>query len=586
MARRLLFVAIVVAAVLVMAAPALAFNGARADYTPSSTCQPCHSPGGIGPAVYDKWAETKHAESNADGQSTRTPYGSVCAGCHTANYAPGKVVPTPTATSSTGTVTWTVTNVTPDTAHQADGNSAMSELDVGCSSCHQSQTAAHSGTPVNPSNLANPDICGQCHTRYSYTVNTYSVAPIPYVKVDASGQPVPNPTQTSLIQPQMAIGFQPWGDAASGWAPASLTTVLNVPEPGWSPTPNPKATTAGFGRLETFWTTTEGEILPWAQTGHDGNAQQYAEWNGPADRHRFALEDLKKAVGANPPAECLKCHSADYIIAPEDAKPAGDKVKYGVSCVGCHTPHERGTAVGVWDEGFTPQLRTDGQKTLCVTCHTAELPRGGIAVPGSTVHHAMKEMMNGTGAIGVPQGSPSVHKGKCVQCHMVPTLYSRGSVQLGANHTFKIVEPETAVDVSPIPIATTTPSPGASPVVTYAGMPYSACTTCHSRPGDNAATWVQDTLTDRQTAMHTWNDQVTRALTSAAKRLGYKSTAAANTAINKIPMKKWSRGQMAFQKAFTNQSYVVAERSWGIHNWDYARTVILTALNQARAVRK
>ena len=393
---------------------------------------------------------------------------------------------------------------------------------------------------------------------------------------------MPNPSPTTLIQPQMAIGFEPMGDAAGGWVPASLTTNLNIPTPGWSPTPDPKATTAGFGRLQTYWTL-DGEVLPWAQTAHDGNAQQYSEWYGPADKHRFALENLKKVMGPNPPASCLECHSADYIIAEEGDKPTGAEAKYGISCVGCHTPHERGTAKGAWSEEFTPQLRYDNAKTLCTSCHQAELD-GKIAAPGSTVHHPMKEMMEGVGAIDVMQGSPSVHKGKCVECHMPPTTFSRGSVQLGANHTFKIIEPEVAAEVSPIPVRTTTPTPGASPVITYSTMPFSACTTCHSRPNDEAATWLQDTLTYRQEAMHRWNDQVTAALTSAAKKLGFKSTAAANTAINKKPMKKWSKNQMRFQKAFTNQSYVVAEGSWGIHNWDYARTVILTALAQAKSV--
>jgi hypothetical protein len=586
MVKRFVIFAIVLAAILVVAAPALAFNGQRSDYTPSDTCKGCHQNMASIPQVYDKWAETKHAEANADGQSTRLPNGSVCAGCHTGNYAPGKVVPTATATSSAGVVTWVAGNVTPDTAHQADGNSAASELDVGCSSCHQSQSAAHAATAANPANLANPDICGQCHTRYSYTVDTYTVQPVPYLKVSTPlpGTPVtPNPSATALIQPQMAIGFEPMGDAAGGWVPAALTTNLNIPSPGWSPTPNPAATTAGFGRLQTYWQTTDGEILPWAQTGHDGNAQQYAEWNGPADLHKYALENLKKAMGPNPPAECLECHSTDYIIADEGAKPTGAEAKYGITCVGCHTPHERGTAKGAWDEAFTPQLRFDSAKVLCTTCHNAELD-GKIATPGSTVHHPMKEMMDGVGAIDVMQGSPSVHKGKCVQCHMPPTTYSRGSAQLAGNHTFKIIEPDTAADASPIPVSTTTPSPSATPVITYAGMPFSACTTCHSRPGDQAATWLQDTLTYRQEAMHRWNDQVTVALTKAAKKLGFKNTAAANTAINKKPMNKWSKNQMRFQKAFTNQSYVVAEGSWGIHNWDYARTVILTALSQAKSV--
>jgi len=157
---------------------------------------------------------------------------------------------------------------------------------------------------------------------------------------------------------------------------------------------------------------------------------------------------------------------------------------------------------------------------------------------------------------------------------------------LGANHTFKIIQPAVAAAVTPVPLSTTTPTPGASPVINYTTMPYSACTTCHSRPGDQDALWIQDTLTDRQTAMHDWDAQVTVALTKAAKRLGYKTIAAANTAINKKPMSKWSKGQMAFQKGFTNQQYVESEGSWGIHNWEYARSIILTALAEANSAKK
>ncbi len=117
-------------------------------------------------------------------------------------------------------------------------------------------------------------------------------------------------------------------------------------------------------------------------------------------------------------------------------------------------------------------------------------------------------------------------------------------------------------------------------------MTYSACTTCHSREGDSQATYLQHVIDDRQEAMHAWNDKTTAALTAAAKRLGFKSTAAANAAINKKPIKKWTKGQRAFQKSFTNQYYIQSEGSWGIHNWDYARTVILKALEQARSVRR
>jgi hypothetical protein len=571
----------IVAAILVVAAPALAFNGYREDFTLTSECQKCHDVGGMAPVVYPQWAETAHGV-NPEGvpASQSMPYGSVCAGCHTSNFDPSKVVPTPVATTVLPTptaatptpkptatsITWAAANGLPVPGSTVEA--AASEGDIGCSSCHSSQTAAHGSKGT--ANLASAEICGQCHSRYSYTVDTYAVASVPAVKIGADGVAIPNPSKTTLIQPQMAIGLKTMGDAANGWTPQPLSEKLNVPFPGWTPTP----TATSGAALQNYWKL-DGVDTPWISSGHDGSAAQYIDWSGGADLHSHALEQLKAVMGPNPPADCLRCHSTDYAIAPADAKPTGAQAKYGVTCVGCHTPHDKGTAQGIWNKDFTPQLRTDSQKALCVTCHTAELGANGVAKAGTTVHHAMKEMINGTGAIDVPQGSPSVHKGKCVQCHMPPTTLSRGEKQLGANHTFKIITPAVAAGVTPVTSSALTTT-----------MPYSACTTCHSRPGDDAAMWLQDTITDRQEAMHSWNDQVTTALTSAAKRLGFKSTVAANTAINKIKPSKWSKGQKAFQKSFTNQTYVVSEGSWGLHNWEYARTVILKALEQAQSVRK
>ena len=79
--------------------------------------------------------DTKHAVAGADDQALRLPYGSVCQGCHTANFDPAKVVPTPTATSSAGAVSWAAGNGMP-TQPQTEGNAASSENFVGCSSCH------------------------------------------------------------------------------------------------------------------------------------------------------------------------------------------------------------------------------------------------------------------------------------------------------------------------------------------------------------------------------------------------------------------------------------------------------------------
>lgn len=592
MAKRVLLVAIIVAAILVVAAPAMAFNGYRGDYTLTPFCAVCHTDGTVGPAVYDKWSQTAHAVAGVDGQATRLPYGSSCAGCHTSNYAPGKVVPVATATSSTGAVSWGAVIPSPFPA-QNDGNTFISENFVGCSSCHYGKStgaaaAQYGDDPNNTAHaapfasLANADVCGQCHSRYSYTVDTFTVAPVPYVKVDASGSPIPNPSPTTLLQPQYSIGYKMLGEPTA-WTPAGLATVLNIPSPGWVPTPNPAATSAANFGLATYWKNSDGSDTMWQFTGHEGGAAQYPEWK--SEGHANSLTVLKAAMGPNPPASCLKCHSADYRIAVDAGKtpPTGEQTKYGITCVGCHKPHDAGTAKGAWDEAFDTQLITDNAQTLCVECHNGEIPAGTTASPGAEVHHPMKEMMDGYGAIDVAS-FPSVHKGKCVQCHMPPTSISRGSVQLGGNHTFNIITPAQADNVLPMPTAT--PTISGTPTPQYAtSMPYSACTTCHSRPGDNSAQWLQDTIDQRQEWTKTKIVEIHAALAAAAVRLGYANESAAHTALVAIPAARRTTDQTTFLKAFTNVGYVESEGSFGIHNWDYSRAIVNTALVEAQSVK-
>jgi hypothetical protein len=651
MVKRIAVLAIVLAAFSILAVPALAANnGYRADYTTSDFCANCHQPGtqGAGPKVWNDWAATKHGV-DAEGPSAvkSLPYGSVCAGCHSANFDPGKVTPVPTATTygwNTSIPTPTATSTTiswgaspsavsvPQTDPSA--NAPFSELDIGCSSCHYGAYVPPDGTAPNSGNdandtahsasygkLANAEICGACHSRYSYTTGTYTTLPIPTT------------TATALIQPQMAIGYPMLG---VNYQP--LSNFLNVSQPGWSPTPNPAATTAGFGKLQTYWTV-DGVGTKWQQTGHDGSAAQYPEWM--SEGHANSLVDLKAAVGSNPPASCLKCHSADYRISVADGKPVptGTEAQYGITCVGCHAPHKAGTAKGAWDEDFDAQLVGDpaNSSDLCSTCHQSEIGDGVMAA-GNTFYENQKEVMNGTGAIGVPQGLPGVHKGKCVECHMPPTSYSRGSAQLGGNHTFEIVTPKDAVDASPVPVTTTastaTPVPNGSPfasatpvVTTYvdeASMPYSACSTCHNKPttelvpepvatqttdpgssskpvkvtitrvlqnqGDKAL-WLQGTIDQRQTAMHAAYNNVAAALHSAGLRMGYTGSSndvtyvnALNSQLNTKGSAKWNSAELLWQDGYTDWTYVAAEGSWGVHNYQYDSLVINAALNYANQV--
>ena len=605
-----LVVALVVALVLLVAASAFAFDGYRDTYTNSSVCQACHG-GPSGPlAVYNGWATTKHAEVGDPTleQANALPIedGPRCAGCHSGNYSPEKASPSPTVDPSTSATSYVYPyQNTPDIT----GDDAFSEPFIGCSACHYGAFKGIGNDPADTAhfvpyaNMASADICGQCHSRYSKTVNSYPIA-------------TTSPGSATSLRPEYAVGFNPLGTATSTpapWTPEALSSNLLVPMP------DPTSTPAWQSQL--YYKAPDGTVLPFTAKAHAGGATQYEDWlvgdgqKGPTgvavESHGNALQTLKDEFGSAPFLNsCLECHSTDYRIIDEWNKERGlnpgdqnyrplptiQNAKFGITCQACHTTHDTGAppTQGVWNEEFDTQLKAPA-KQLCVECHNAELqdnPTPGVAVPGQAVHHPMKEMMNGTGAIDVPQGSPSVHKGKCVQCHMPPTGYGREGVGTAANHVFQIIQPMEALEaratVAPIAGASAQPMP----------MPYSACSKCHSRPGDEQAVWVQDTLTDRQDAMKAWDAQTTDFLNSAAAKLGFKPTPAtstepevmaltnANTALNSLQTGgyAWNSSQLSFQKAFTNQQYIESEGSWGIHNWDYARTIILKAQDEAKAV--
>ena len=649
--KRLLIVVAVATALLVLAVPAMAFNGYRADYTTSDLCAGCHS------GTAGEWAETKHGENEAyEEVRDRAVNGSVCQGCHTSNFDPAKALPTPTATTTAVAPAPAATNVAwgVDQSEvgmpQATGNAPWSENMIGCSSCHYNASTAHS---VPLGEMANSDICGACHSRYSYTVDTFSVTPIPYVRIDGAGSPIPNPTPTSLIQPQMALGYpmlgSPAPSPATGWDPAApLSDYLNIPAPGWSPTPDPAATSAGYGRLSTFWEV-DGVEQKWQQVTHELASGQYPEWAN--EGHADALTGLTSQpfwgfLPEETKQECLECHSTDYVLLEEAGEnPTSADAKYGVTCVGCHAPHEAGTIQGAWSEHANAQLRDDASlegdgSNLCTKCHNGEIPEGTTASPGTEIHHPMKEMIDGYGAIDV-SSFPSVHKGKCIECHMPPTYWQRGSVQDGANHTFDIIEPKDAVEASPVPVttaaatATATPVPGGTPVVTVTSrvtwdtMPYSACSTCHNgnanpspkaiatatatpnptasplrvnvtidqmadsaqiyssstnvwSPGGDRALWLQDTIEQRQEWTKAKIAAIWAVLDAVAVDNGYADAGAARDALVEKPQNTWTTTVRAFLSSFTNVEFVESEGSFGLHNWDYSREIVNKAMMQAK----
>lgn len=131
------------------------------------------------------------------------------------------------------------------------------------------------------------------------------------------------------------------------------------------------------------------------------HAKYYEEWN--KGKHKVALVTLNGQQYKGD--SCLGCMSTEGALAENKSKVTMNNVKYGVTCLACHLPH--GSREGIY-------LRLPKEQ-LCISCHTA-----GEIKPGQGVHHSQKEMFLGIGGIGV-ENMPS-KKSKvgivCFDCHM------------------------------------------------------------------------------------------------------------------------------------------------------------------------
>jgi hypothetical protein len=419
---------IVVVALVVVPAAFAGFRPAAMDgFTPTATCTACH--GTANPPASD-WAATAHASvANNTEQSNRA----TCAGCHSGNFDPAQPI------------AWDEDPASPGYGLGDNPTEAF----VGCSACHYNGVTTHKGSAIwNPGNpdynpldygqFANPEVCGQCHDQRSQAKATY---------------PVYDPLNPGT----------------------PIDTTLRF-WPGYDPYTTPLADVINIGN--------QYQAAAWpggyASNVHDTGAVQYDEMLFTGG-HLESWTNLNAfvpdaAVSANEKINlCAHCMSADQRILvaagklnvhpespetpPTDSQGnpvTKDELKYGVTCVACHDPHKRGVSNSVWGgehEGEASERNAQlimPRKDLCASCHNGELqmfdPAATSFAPGAEINHPTKEFMDGIGAIDVPK-TPALHKGLCVQCHMVPTsINSAGSATVAANHVFTPIMPEEAMD--------------------------------------------------------------------------------------------------------------------------------------------
>ncbi|HYF91448.1 MAG TPA: ammonia-forming cytochrome c nitrite reductase subunit c552 [Symbiobacteriaceae bacterium] len=251
--------------------------------------------------------------------------------------------------------------------------------------------------------------------------------------------------------------------------------------------------------------------------------RQYSMWQASA--HATSLTTLKSNDHWGP--QCLKCHTADAYnaIKHDNELPADHNYQDGITCVTCHSAHS--TKVS----GASP-------RALCESCHTAEIEPGQTVKAGSTVHHPMKEMLAGYGAIGVPETKGAHSEESCVECHMTE-----------GNHMFKVIKPSDVIGTAR----------------------KDTCSTCHTN----------STPESREVYLNLWQENVSVKLeTIAALRAEIEAAVKANPNAMSTDVKA------KFDAAKTNASFVEADASKGAHNFEYAIKVLTAAQKDMEAVAK
>ncbi len=241
-------------------------------------------------------------------------------------------------------------------------------------------------------------------------------------------------------------------------------------------------------------------------------------------KHATALETLNNYKDRKD--SCYNCHSAEYRLAPQDAKPNVKQLSTSITCDVCHE-------MTVSDF----RLRTTPLET-CTQCHN----NGGGIKAGQAVHHNQKEMFSGTGAPEVPDKPSTKYNAglTCVECHMP-----------NQSHTFVALTP-------------------AESLLKKVG---SACMMCHTKLSTQEfAAKVTEVQNQTETAVNSLKKE----LDSLQKSIETAKKAGRNM----------DEAQKYYDVAFTDVSFVDADASKGIHNTEYARDILAVAQNKISAAKQ
>jgi predicted CXXCH cytochrome family protein len=256
----------------------------------------------------------------------------------------------------------------------------------------------------------------------------------------------------------------------------------------------------------------------------------YDEWLNSS--HSLSLTAAGGAVVTDP--DCMGCHVAQVAVAETFEGgtaqiPVSDPQP--ISCAVCHDPH------GSPNEH---QLRKPIGE-LCSTCHTVS------AVPaGEVIRHPQSSMRIGVSGIDeskVPK-IVSMSDVLCSDCHM----YSTGPPQNITGHTFR--------------------------------PKMEACVSCHA--SDSRTFPI--TLDEASSAVDSWQSLTIDMLLSTGNNITLAKNAIDNAHLYHFDDSVLSSAQTLYDDANYSMNFVIADRSYGAHNLQYALALLEFANESAEKI--
>lgn len=268
------------------------------------------------------------------------------------------------------------------------------------------------------------------------------------------------------------------------------------------------------------------------------NYQEYVDWLD-SGHNQIPSPGVKRV------APCVNCHTpegAKALFANEPLTEAPADAVWQITCQACHDSH-----------GSTYEHDLHASKEeLCITCHNA-----ANAEPPNLAHHPMYEMMTGQGGIGIIGDLRMGGAVTCTDCHMPKVAKSAVEWDV-ASHTFRTIEPSYSI---------------------INDMPNSCTTDCHNNVGSGSYL----THESADMVVRSWHTEISKMLDQVSQELLVLDKELENATLDGRNDTHFQQASDLYMVANFNYKLVAHEGSRGVHNFEYARSLLFDSSQKVDA---